>query len=696
MRSALATLGQMAVAVLVAVVVAVVSLTAIAGVQWPAFPSSNQLHALTTVGQVGCLAGLVAVGWVWHSFTGRVRRLAQLGGLVFVSAFTVVTLGMPLGATKLYLFGISVDQQFRTEYLTRLADSPALRDMTYLGLPPFYPPGWFWIGGRAAALSGTPAWEVFKPWAITSITVAVAVALVLWWRMVRFEYALIVTTATAAVTLAYGSPEPYSAMITVLLPPMLVLTWSGLRAGECRAGGMPETAERAAGGAPETAERETNFTVGAERETNFTLAAGEAPSAPREASVAAGETPGAAGETPSAPRETPRSGWAAVVGAGLFLGFTATWYTLLFGFTAFAVGLMALWLAGLRWRRHGIRAALEPLRRLAVIVGIAVAIGCTTWLPFLVRAARNPVSNTGSAQHYLPADGAELTFPMLQFTLLGVVCMAGTLWLVLRARASVRAGALAIGVLAVYLWSLLSMLTTLARTTLLSFRLQPTLSVLLVAAGAFGLVEAALALRRRSRAVIPVAGAIGLAAAIAFSQDIPDVLRPDLTIAYTDTDGHGQRGDRRPPSAEKFYASIDDVITRETGRPRDQTVVMTADYSFLSFYPYWGFQGLTSHYANPLAQFDLRAAQIDKWSKLKTADELLHALDTCPWPPPTVFLMRHGANNTYTLRLAEDVYPNQPNVRRYTVELRAALFDSPRFAVHRVGPFVLAVRKPAA
>lgn len=668
MRSALATLGQMAVAVLVAVVVAVVSLTAIAGVQWPAFPSSNQLHALTTVGQVGCLAGLVAVGWVWHSFTGRVRRLAQLGGLVFVSAFTVVTLGMPLGATKLYLFGISVDQQFRTEYLTRLADSPALRDMTYLGLPPFYPPGWFWIGGRAAALSGTPAWEVFKPWAITSITVAVAVALVLWWRMVRFEYALIVTTATAAVTLAYGSPEPYSAMITVLLPPMLVLTWSGLRAGECRAGGMPETAERAAGGAPGSAERETNFTVDAERETNFTVAAGE----------------------------TPRSGWAAVVGAGLFLGFTATWYTLLFGFTAFAVGLMALWLAGLRWRRHGVRAALEPLRRLAVIVGIAVAIGCTTWLPFLVRAARNPVSNTGSAQHYLPADGAELTFPMLQFTLLGVVCMAGTLWLVLRARASVRAGALAIGVLAVYLWSLLSMLTTLARTTLLSFRLQPTLSVLLVAAGAFGLVEAALALRRRSRAVIPVAGAIGLAAAIAFSQDIPDVLRPDLTIAYTDTDGHGQRGDRRPPSAEKFYASIDDVITRETGRPRDQTVVMTADYSFLSFYPYWGFQGLTSHYANPLAQFDLRAAQIDKWSKLKTADELLHALDSCPWPPPTVFLMRHGANNTYTLRLAEDVYPNQPNVRRYTVELRAALFDSPRFAVHRVGPFVLAIRKPAA
>lgn len=638
MRNALATLGQMASAALVAVVVAVVSLIAISHVQWPAFPSSNQLHALTTVGQVGCLAGLVAVGWLWRRNTGpRGRFFTRLAGLVFVSAFTVVTLGMPLGATKLYLFGISVDQQFRTEYVTRLADSPALRDMTYLGLPTFYPPGWFWIGGRAAALGGTPAWEIFKPWAITSITVAVVVALVLWWRMVRFEYALIVTTATAAVTLAYGSPEPYSAMITVLLPPMLVLTWSGLWAGD----------------------------------------------------------------RPDAPG---RAGWGAVIAAGVFLGWTATWYTLLCGFTAFTVALMALWLAGVRWRRNrqdgGVKAALDPLRRLAVIAGIAVAIGCTTWLPFVLRAASNPVSNSGSAFHYLPADGAQLTFPMLQFTLLGVVCLIGTLWLVVRARSSVRAGALAIGVLAIYVWSLLSMLTTLARTTLLSFRLQPTLSVLLVAAGAFGFLELTQALaaagRERSwgRAIYPVAGAVGLTAAIAFSQDIPDVLRTELTIAYTDTDGHGQRGDRRPPSAEKFYPTIDHAITQVTGKPRDQTVVMTADYSFLSFYAYWGFQGLTSHYANPLAQFDLRAAQINKWSSLKSADELIHALDTCPWPPPTVFLMRRGAGGNYTLRLAEDVYPNQPNVRRYTVDLRGALFDSPRFAVQSVGPFVLAIRKP--
>ena len=66
MRNALASLGQMVLATVVAMLVAVISLTAVSRVQWPAFPSSNQLHALTTVGQVACLAALVAAGWAWR------------------------------------------------------------------------------------------------------------------------------------------------------------------------------------------------------------------------------------------------------------------------------------------------------------------------------------------------------------------------------------------------------------------------------------------------------------------------------------------------------------------------------------------------------------------------------------------------------------------------------------------------------
>ncbi|AXK78739.1 arabinofuranosyltransferase [Mycolicibacterium neoaurum] len=597
-----------------ATALAVIALLAIARVEWPAYNSSNQLHALTTVGQFFCLAGVFAAGVLWRR--GR-RLLARIASVVFLSAFSVVTLAMPLGATRLYLFGISVDQQFRTEYLTRLADSPALHDMTYIGLPPYYPAGWFWLGGRLADLTGMPAWEMFKPWAIISITAAIAVALVLWTAMVRFETALAVTTATAAVTLAYTSSEPYAAVITVLLPPVFVLAWSGLKG------------------------------------TNR----------------------------------------GALVGAGVFLGVAALFYTLLLAYAAFTITLMALVLA-VAGRR------IAPLLRLLVVAGISGALALLTWAPYLLAALRGAPADTGTARHYLPMDGAELTFPMLDFTLLGALCMLGTIWLVVHARRSSTAGPLAVGVLAVYAWSLLSMLYTLLGTTLLSFRLQPTLSVLLAAAGTFGFVwltQAAVArYQHPGRHVVAVAATIGLIGGLTFSQDIPDVLRTDINVAYTDTDGYGARADRRPPGAEQYYRALDERIREVTGRPPNETVVLTADYSFLSFYPYYGFQGLTSHYANPLAQFEARSAAIESWALLTTPDQFATALDQLPWPAPTVFLMRRGGPDSYTLRLAADVYPNQPNVRRYQVSLDPAIFDDQRWDVSTEGPFVLAIRKPQA
>ena len=618
MRSALAATarvsGQMLAAMTLAVIIAVIALQAIARVQWPAFNSSNQLHALTTAGQCAVLIGLLLTGWAWRRGWCRTARLTATA---LLAAFSVVTLGMPLGATKLYLFGVSVDQQFRTEYLTRLADTAVPHDMTYLGLPPYYPSGWFWLGGRVAALTGTPAWEMFKPWAVVSITAAIVAAFVLWAAMIRFEYALAVTTATAAVTLAYSSTEPYSAVLVVLLPPVFVLAWSGLKA-------------------------------------------------------------------------TGR-GWAAVLGTGIFLGVAALFYTLLFGYVAFTLALMALLLAVTRRQ-------LQPLIRVAVIAVISGVIAAIHWAPYYLAVLKGHPADKGTAQHYLPMSGAQLTFPMLDATLLGVMCLIGTLWLVVRARNSTRAAALAMAVGSVYAWSLLSMLATLARTTLLSFRLQPTLLVLLVAAGTFGFLEAARGLAHRyaqptTNRIIAVAATIGAIGAVSFSQAIPDILRPDIAVAYTDTDGSGQRADRRPPGSERFYQEIDRKITAATGKPRNETVVMTADYSFLSYYPYYGFQGLTSHYANPLAQFKERSGAIEAWATMTSPDDFAKALDTLPWQAPTVFLMRHGGTGTYTLRLAEDVYPNQPNVRRYQVALDERLFDSKHWQITDIGPFVLAIRK---
>ena len=52
----------------------------------------------------------------------------------------------------------------------------------------------------------------------------------------------------------------------------------------------------------------------------------------------------------------------------------------------------------------------------------------------------------------------------------------------------------------------------------------PLLPIAIAVVAAIALVAA------NAFAVLPVAASIGLAGAIAFSQDIPDVLRPDLTI----------------------------------------------------------------------------------------------------------------------------------------------------------------------
>lgn len=639
-------IGEAVLATIVAAVVAAIGLFAFARVQWPAFNSSNVTRALTTVGQVVALALLVAAIVLLR--TRRSPWLAKALSWVGISTFVTVTLGMPLAATKLYLLGLSVDQEFRTQYLTRLTDGAALRDMNYIDLPPFYPGGWFWLGGRFANLTGMAGWEAFKPFAIIGLAVAAVLALVLWSKLIRADWAIAVAAATTAVTLAYGAPEAYSAVLVLLFAPAMVLAWGALY--------------RPAEPAPETA-----------------------------------------------------GGWGAVVGTGLFLGLSATFYTLYLGVATFAVCLMAviaIFLA-LRERRIGQRAqrrlesageargwwpTIAPIvLRLFAIGGIAGLLALTVWLPIVLDTLRgkSPSSSGGSALHYLPEPGSELPLPMLEFSKLGLFCLVGTVWLVLRVGSSRRAQALSIGVVTVYLWCLLSMAATAAGLTLLSFRLEPILLALLAASGCFGFVEGVRALYQvlnEPARLRPAAAVVALVGAIAFSQEIPHVLATEINTAYTDTGGDGVRADKRPPSAVSYYADIDKALLEQTGRARDENVVLTADTSFLAIYPYYGFQALTSHYANPLADFPARAAEIKRWSTLKSPQELQAALEGCPWRAPDAFLFRR-AGGDYTLRLSEDVYPNDPNVKRYTVTFPRSLFADPRFRVTDIGPFTLVVQQ---
>ncbi|WP_307851869.1 galactan 5-O-arabinofuranosyltransferase [Williamsia sp. CHRR-6] len=623
----LRAIGSVAAAGVVAGVVASVGLYAIAQVQWPAFNSSNVNAALTTLGQTVAIVMLTAAALAARA--GRWRHWTGPLSWVGISGFATVTLAMPLGATKLYLFGISVDQQFRTEYLTRFTDTSALADMTYKGLAPYYPAGWFWLGGRYAVLTGQPGWEAFKPWAIISIAVAATVAMVLWTRMIPTPKAIAATLASTALTIYYAGPEPYAAVLIVLGAPMMVITLHALRSG-------------------------------------------------------------------SRP---------AIVAAGLFFGFSATFYTLFTGLFALTAIVMTGYLLVTAWRsvtnsavhRDALRAQRRRLvlahgARLLAVGVLSGVVALSVWGPYLFARLRNRPASGGTAEHYLPGSGATLPTPMLHLSLVGALCFAGFGWLLLRNRTRTISLALGLTVMTIYLFCLLSMALTAKGTTLLAFRLEPLLAVILAVAGVFGVAELARALGQRMGDVGFVVVATGVVSAIALSQNIPAHLSSEITIAYTDTDGNGVRADKRPPGAQSYFPQIDTLVRQQTGAPRRDTVVLTADYGFLSVYPYYGFQGLTSHYANPLAEFDKRATAIEEWSGFTTPDQLVAALDASPWTPPRVFLFRYSADG-YALRLATDVYPNDPNVKRYTVTFAPALFTDPRFTVTTVGPFVLVVRR---
>lgn len=172
-------------------------------------------------------AGLVvAVVLAASAFAARRALVAPVlwAGL---SALATAPVALLLAGTRHYVFGISGDQAFRVEYLTRFADSAGLSDVAYADLPPYYPAGWFWVGGRLADLFGVEAWAFYKPFALTTMAVTAVLAYLLWSRVTSRVRALGLAVATVlagvATTAAY---TPYSWLTAALVAPTAVL---GLR-----------------------------------------------------------------------------------------------------------------------------------------------------------------------------------------------------------------------------------------------------------------------------------------------------------------------------------------------------------------------------------------------------------------------------------------------------------------------------------
>jgi galactan 5-O-arabinofuranosyltransferase len=168
------------------------------------------LVAVAAAAVVGCL------GVADRSVPRGAAALAFTGAFVAVLPYE-----RALGDSVWAWRGLSGDQTFRTEYLTRLTDSPALADYTYQHLPAFYPPGWFWVVGRVAHLTDTPAWALMRP----ATTFTVVVMVVAGTLMAVGRLGLRAATGSAALAASFGTAtlwEPYSLLAGFVVFAVLV------------------------------------------------------------------------------------------------------------------------------------------------------------------------------------------------------------------------------------------------------------------------------------------------------------------------------------------------------------------------------------------------------------------------------------------------------------------------------------------
>ncbi|MCR3720220.1 galactan 5-O-arabinofuranosyltransferase [Prauserella flava] len=586
----------------------------------------NALLSLIGAGLIVCLVDGLAVRRVvtapwWVKFAGVTGGLATLATL---------TLALPLLSTRYYLGGTTGDNEFRLRYMERMASGWGLADFNYEGLPPFYPAGWFWLGGRFANLFDLQGWEAYKPFSITTIAVVATVTFVLWRFVVRRRMAVLASLGTLLMGLYVpGVGEPYAWPTTAWLLPVLVLTWNALRN-----------------------------------------------------------------------REKPR--WPLVL-TGIYLGVCAMTYTLHLAFGAMLVVLLAIIAGVLRVRAGASRG--EVVRglvvRVALVAVVSVALMLVVWAPYLFGGG---LGAENVAARYLPETSAYFPMPFKPNGPIGLLCLAGLAWSVVRVRAHRVALVALVTAGAVYLWYVLSTLVLAFDTTLLAFRFNVTLNVTLAVAGVFATTDMlGWGLRRWHEWRTQITAAVAVVAIALSVGVLQDSLRGPMSdgfeSALSDYFPNGRTPESRhhiPGEEEdegiwsgKLLAAVDEL---GTGTAERETV-LSEQHHMLVFRPFWLFHDHRPHYTNPLSRHDERAAEIDTWAASGSPQELYRRMHDGPFGAPTMVVLKKGEDDNYFYTVKYDTFPRKTAALGRKVTFEPSLFESSRFEKRDVGPYVvIAVR----
>ncbi|TDP92823.1 arabinofuranosyltransferase [Labedaea rhizosphaerae] len=613
------------------VVAAVAAAALVSGlVQWavdalPIRYKSNVPIALTW--SVVFVLSCVVVVLLWRRWSRSSTVLAWL----LPAAFTSTVQALTLAGTPFYLFGTNGDQFFRIQYLQRLTVSASLADDNYLGIPPYYPAGWFWLGGRFASLIGRPAWAAYKPFAILTIAVVAALAFVLWSLLVSRKKALGIAMVFALTGTILGAYEPYSWVATVVIPPLAVLAWRLFRTIAERRG--------AAGPGPATVLLGLIGLGISVCAATYTLLFGFAVLLVVAAAVVAAAV--------ATVRSKAR--WSTVV---VRLGL---------------IGLAALPITLLVWAPYLYSAMRMPTGRNAApqffpigmatlgtpmlqptVTGVICMIGLV-WI--VVAWRRNPVAQA-----------------------FGITAAACVVWQL--------SSTLALADNTTLLSSHIAQVGEIVLWCACAFAV-------------FDLVESLPRRLHISspQCTRVLASVLAVLVAVQLTQFRPDSIKALLGGAYTsyDADGHVVDAAKATDQWGPYNKQLIDVIAQLSGRPAQDNVLLTNDFQLLDFQPYHSFQTNKEQYANPLARYPERNEELVRWARSSSPSEFLSKLSASEFTLPNVFVFTRDAAGDYVFDINWTNFPYENTGRRLTFP--AELFASPQFVSREVGPFTVIVRR---
>ncbi|MFD2399874.1 arabinofuranosyltransferase [Prauserella oleivorans] len=332
------------------------------------------------------------------------------------------------------------------------------------------------------------------------------------------------------------------------------------------------------------------------------------------------------------------------------------------------------------------------LLRLVLVGAISAVLAAIVWAPFILNGG---LGKDNAVPRFLPSGSAYFPMPFVPDNALGVLCLIGLVWAVLRVRRDRIAFVLLTCTALVYVWFGLSTLALAMNTTLLSFRFLATIKLVLAVAGIFGSLELLRYLRARrahwQRPVLALSVVFAVLGSVTLVQDgIRSSLAKVIQRAETDyyPTGFTPSGDRDPAQegawTGRLITAIDDL---GGGKPTDE-IVLSDNIELMSFRPYWGFQ-MTPHYANPLARYDDRSAEIETWGHATSPASLLEQMHDGPFEAPTMLVLRRADDGTLTYTIRYDTFPKKIPVAGRPVKFDPKLFDSPRFERRDVGPFAV-------